>query len=235
MYPTIESTVDDIFGAAWNITDGIVVPKTDDIVLKNGGKNVDATYLYADLAESSKLAQTLYKETVGKIIRAYINTASRILRQYGGEIRSFDGDRVMAIFMGEEKNRKAVRAALGINWAVQEVIRPAIKTAWSDGEKFSHIEHGIGIDTGDALIVRGGVRDNNDLISVGAAPNIAAKLSEIRGTHAIHITDRVFDDLDDQLLTYNDGRNTIWQKIYGGTVVGGNSQTVHGTSVQWAV
>lgn len=170
MNPTINSTVNDILKAQWNITGGRAVPKTEDIVLKNGGRIVDATYLYADLAGSSRLAQTIKKEVTAKVIRAYINTASRILRHYAGEIRSFDGDRVMAIFMGEKKNPNAVRAALGINWAVQKVISPAIEANWTNGNIISDIRHGIGIDTGEALIVRGGVRDNNDLISIGAAP-----------------------------------------------------------------
>lgn len=235
MYPPIETTVDDILTAKWSITDGRVVPKTEDVVLKNGGRKVDATYLYADLAESSKLAQTLTKEATAKIIRVYINTASRILRQHGGEIRSFDGDRVMAIFMGEDKNWNAVRAALGINWAVLEVIRPAIKSNWSDGENFSNISHGIGIDTGEALIVRGGVRDHNDLISIGAAPNVAAKLSDIRGSYSIHITDRVRDELNEELLTYDEGRRQVWNKNFGSTSVGGTYQTVYGTNVQWGV
>ncbi|WP_404433897.1 adenylate/guanylate cyclase domain-containing protein [Microbacterium lacus] len=235
MYPTIESTVNEILTEPWNITDGRVVPETENIVMKNGGKKVDATYIYADLAESSGLAQNLTKEAAAKIIRAYINTSARILRQYGGEIRSFDGDRVMAIFMGEEKNWKAVRAALAINWAVLEVIRPAIRTAWTDGADFSEINHGIGIDTGEALIVRGGVRDNNDLISVGAAPNVAAKLSDIRDSFPIHITDRVRVDLNEELLTYNEGRNQIWQKLSGQTVVGGKYHTVYGSSVQWGL
>lgn len=94
MYPSIESSVSEIFSATWNITNGIKVPKTEDVVLKNGGRLVDATYLYADLAGSSKMADSLFKETTAKIIRAYINSASRILRHQGGEIRSFDGDRV---------------------------------------------------------------------------------------------------------------------------------------------
>lgn len=149
MYPTIESSVRDIFYAGWNISNGTKVPETDDVVMKNGGKVVDATYLYADLAGSSKLAHSLTKEATAIIIRAYINTASRILRQYGGEIRSFDGDRVMAIFMGEDKNRKAVRAAFGINWAVHQVLKPAIENKWNDVSKHYQINHGVGIDTGD--------------------------------------------------------------------------------------
>ncbi|XKH54008.1 adenylate/guanylate cyclase domain-containing protein [Citricoccus nitrophenolicus] len=149
MYPTIESSVYDIFNAPWNITNGTVVPETEAIVMKNGGRRVDATYLYADLAGSSKLAHTMQKETTARIIRAYVNTAVRILRYHGGEIRSFDGDRVMAIFMGHSKNNDAVRTALAINWAVQEVIAPAIEKKWTDVSKNYTIGHGIGIDTGE--------------------------------------------------------------------------------------
>lgn len=187
MYPSIQQSVQDILNTDWNITNGTVVPKTEDIVLKNGGRLVDATYLYADLAGSSKLAKTVYKEVTAAVIRAYINTASRILRNYAGEIRSFDGDRVMAIFMGADKETRAVRAALAINWAVVEVLRPAMAKRWTSFESYYTINHGIGIDTGEALIVRGGVRDNNDLISVGEAPNQAAKLSEIRDAYPLTI------------------------------------------------
>ena len=172
--------------------------------MKNGGRLVDATYLYADLAGSSKLAHSMKKETTAIIVRAYISSAARILRNYGGEIRSFDGDRVMAIFMGSDKNRKAVRAALGINWAVSHVIKPAIEQKWNDVSKSYTIGHGIGIDTGEALIVRGGVRDHNDLISIGDAPNDAARLSEYR-TWPINITKAVYDCLDDQHLYAGDG------------------------------
>lgn len=232
MYPTIESSVADIFNAAWNITDGRVVPTTEDVVLKNGGKRVEATYLYADLAGSSKLAHTMKKETTATIVRAYINTASRILRQYGGEIRSFDGDRVMAIFMGDDKNQKAVRAALGINWAVEKVIAPAIESKWTDVSKSYTVSHGIGIDTGEALIVRGGVRDNNDLISIGDAPNDAARLSEYRGAR-INITAAVHNDLPDDHKTFSNG-GAVWWSSNGYTALE-TFTTLYHSNAWWEV
>lgn len=204
MYPSIDTTVNEIFSSDWNITNGRTVPKTEDIVMRNGGRLVEATYLYADLAGSSKMAKTLKKETTAKIIRAYISSASRILRYKGGEIRSFDGDRVMAIFMGPDKETNAVRAALGINWALNEVIRPAIEKTWNDGTKFSSVSHGIGIDSGESLIVRGGVRDNNDLISIGEAPNKAAKLSEVRDSYELSITQAVYEAMSNEVAYTND-------------------------------
>lgn len=233
LYPSIDSSVTDILKASWSITDGRVVPKTEDIVMKNGGRLVDASYLYADLAGSSKMANSLLKETTAKIIRAYINTASRILRNYGGEIRSFDGDRVMAIFMGEDKETKAVRAALAINWAVFEVLRPKIKANWSDGEDFCDITHGIGIDTGEALIVRGGVRDNNDLISIGKAPNRAAKLSELRGSQQITITSAVYEAMDNEVAFMENGQR-MWGQTYNRNDSGQN-EVIYRSSSYWGV
>ncbi|MFF2316973.1 adenylate/guanylate cyclase domain-containing protein [Arthrobacter sp. NPDC058097] len=233
MYPSIETSVSEILGAPWNITNGTKVPETDDIVMKNGGRLVDATYLYADLAGSSRMASSLKKETTGKIIRAYINTASRILRNFGGEIRSFDGDRVMAIFMGADKETQAVRAALAINWAVYEVLRPKIKATWSDGEDFCNISHGIGIDTGEALIVRGGVRDNNDLISIGQAPNQAAKLSEIRDSYDLAITQAVYEAMSNNVAFMADGTR-LWTKQYSRTP-SGRQEVLFRSSANWGV
>ncbi len=233
MYPTIETTVNEIISTPWSISAGTTVPETDDVVLKNGGKLVEATYVYADLADSSKMAQSLKKEAAAKIIKVYVNTATRILKSREGEIRSFDGDRVMAIFMGANKEDRAVRAALGINWAVLRVIRQAIRDGWSDGEDFCNIDHGIGVDSGEALIVRGGIRNSNDLISVGAAPNIAAKLSDLRSTgRTIHITSAVRDSLSEELVRFDTGE--IWSRLTAQRI-GGNLVTVYGTSGYWEV
>lgn len=235
MYPTVESSVADIFSVTMNVTNGTKVPETDDIVLKNGGKLVDATYLYADLAGSSRMAQNLKKEAAAKVIKSYVNTATRILRHKGGEIRSFDGDRVMAIFMGADKEERAVRAAMGIHWAVQEVIPAAIKKQYTDPEKFPTIAHGIGIDSGEALIIRGGIRDSNDLISIGAAPNIAAKLSDIRDFRgSIFITEAVKKVLGDDYLRYDSWRE-VWKQISWNHDVGGNGVQVWGTGVYWPI
>lgn len=233
MYPSIETSVTNILKEPWAITDGRVVPKTEDVVMKNGGRRVEAAYLYADLAGSSKMADTLEKEATAKIIRAYINTAARILRHFGGEIRSFDGDRVMAIFMGGDKETKAVRAALAINWAVLDVLRFAIKENWTDGATFCNISHGIGIDTGEALIVRGGVRDNNDLISIGKAPNRAAKLSEIRGSYQLAITPAVYEAMDNTVAFTAEGKN-LWVRASNRNDSGHN-EVIFRSSAIWSV
>lgn len=167
-------------------------------------------------------------------MRAYVNSAARIFGRYGGEVRSFDGDRVQAIFVGDDKNTRAVRAALAINWAVAEVIKPGIAERWNDvaGQAYN-IGHGIGIDTGEALIVRGGARAHSDLISVGSAPNVAAKFSTIRTSlGSIFITQAVFDDMDQSVATDPETNRSMWGRA-GFLNVGGTNYSVLRSSWHW--
>jgi len=174
-------------GTQYDTRVGRDVPTTTKVGLKEAVK-VDATYLYADLADSSTLAQSVPPEDAARVIRAYVNVVVRLIRYNEGHIRSFDGDRVMGIYMGPDKETRAGRTALAAEayvrmmreWIPDEV--PSVNEAdWS-------MRHGIGIDTGEALIVRGGIRNNSDLISIGQAPNVAAKLSDLRDGKSIHAT-----------------------------------------------
>ncbi len=223
----VETKVQEGIDVAWSIRDGQTVPKTEDVVLRNGAVKVEATYLYADLANSSVAAQKLTKEATGKIIRSYLNAASRIIQRFGGHIRSFDGDRVMGIFMGNSKNTSAAKAGFGVNWAIHEVLRPRLNAKWNDLERFYRVDHGVGIGTGEAFIVRGGVRDNNDLVSIGDAPNIAAKLSSLRIGPDVYITDAVYDQLHESAKTY-EGKS-MWERVPN-QQIGGSLFAVRGSS-----
>lgn len=227
---SIRSDVETVLSTGLSIEDARVVPKTEDVALSNGAKKIDATYAYADLADSTKLAKVGSPWAVAKVIRSYVNAVAAVFRNYGGEIRSFDGDRVMAIFVGSDKNDKAVRAALAINWAVIEVINPALQKHMKPLADLWTIKHGIGIDTGEGLIVRGGVRGHNDLISIGRAPNVAAKLSEIRGNKTLNITYEVYSDLHGS--SWQSGDVNMWTNC-GQANFGGGMVTVMGSNYHW--
>ena len=207
------------------------VPKTQQVSLeKNEGVEVTATYVYADMVGSSALAQMAYKPVTAKIIRSYINGASSILREFGGDIKSFDGDRVMAIFIGEDMETRAVRAALAVNWLVDQELSAKIAQTWTDIASSWRLKHSIGIDRGDAVITRGGVRGDNDLISIGSAPNVAAKLSDLRDGYSIHITKAVYEPMSYEVAIYNN--SNFWHQLLPVTV-GGKTFSVLATNAYW--
>lgn len=185
-------------------------PSDKYIPLGGGAVKMNATYLYADLANSTKLAQTLDRRIVAKVFKSYLATSCRLIRRNNGKVLGYDGDRILGIFVGRNSKNNAVKCAFEVNYVTKKIIRLKFK------EKFKgirdnriKINHGIGIDSGEVLIIRAGARRSNDLVSIGRGPNLAAKLSDIRlyrPEASIFITRSVFNSLS----LYN--REDIWRQ-----------------------
>jgi adenylate cyclase len=227
----LKSQTATIVKSAWSRRDGTVVPETDDLGLGNESVDLEATFLYADLADSTKLA--IEKQSIAaEVFKAYLAGTTRIIRSLGGEIRSFDGDRVMGVFIEGAKNTAAAEAALKISYFFQNILRPEFGGFYSSREL--KLAQTVGVDTGKVMVVRSGIRKNNDLVWVGRAPNIAVKLSAIREEgYSSYISDTVFNAMldDSKYSKYSDppgqemweGRSWSNGKVYGvGTVYRSN-------------
>lgn len=215
----ITATSAELLSTPWATRDGQVVPSTDSVAFKNGAVKIEATYLYADLADSTKFQKLHTPEFAARVMRMYLSGACEIIRNAGGSIKSFDGDRVMGIFVGNQMRNTAARVGLRINWLVDTVINPQIKQVFEHHKQTPWVvTHGVGIDCGEAFITRAGVRNkegttnHNDLISIGAAPNIAAKLSARRGTDygPVWITNRVYDFLNEGSKLGGTAKANMW-------------------------
>jgi class 3 adenylate cyclase len=208
----IRDEVAAIFATNWKTRDGQVVPDSDSVKLGNDAVNLEGTVLYADLADSTELVNSYKSHFAAEIYKAYLVTACRIIRARGGIITAFDGDRVMAVFIGGNKNSSAARTALEINWAVRSVIGPAIKVQYPTTSY--EIRQAVGIDTSSLFVARTGIRGSNDLVWVGRAANYAAKLSALRnGSYRSFITEDVFNKLSDESKNGGNPRRVMWDKI----------------------
>ncbi|WP_350005755.1 adenylate/guanylate cyclase domain-containing protein [Pseudarthrobacter sp. WHRI 8279] len=231
----LECAVDDIVFAEMDTRFGSKVPTSDTVKLSNGGVYIEAAYLYTDMADSTGLARWHTAETSAKIIKAFLSAASRILRHHDGEIRSYDGDRVMAIFIGGDGSTRAIRAALEIKWAVENVVRQSLRLALSGeyNENIWQLSHRTGIDYGLALIARAGVRNHNDLVSIGDAPNIAAKLSDLKG-YRTFISERVWKEASYDSCFSSKG-DAIWSQPETLNIGGGRYESVRHSNWGWVI
>ncbi len=196
----------------WDKRDGRGVPETEDVALLGGAVELSATFLYADLASSSKMAKELDRRIVAKILKSFLYCASKLIVACDGKIVSFDGDRVLGVFYGDHKNTSAAKCALQIHWAVK-LIREKFETGYDSVKSASfRIAHGVGIDTGKVLAVRGGVRGSNDLIWIGRAPNLAAKLSDLRESpYCSFITASVFNTMFETSKYGGTNHELMWE------------------------
>lgn len=208
----LEGHVAEIFSTSWSVVKSTKVPESSDVVLKNGASEIEAVFLYADLAGSSLLAQTCPWTTTAKIIRAYLDCAVRQIRANGGAIRSFDGDRVMGIFIGNRANSRATLAARELDYCVHNIINPKAKKSFkSIRDNEIVIKHCAGIDYGVVRAVRAGIRNNNDLIWIGKAAAFAAKLSDVREyPYEVFISKAVYNKISEDSKIV--GGKNIWEE-----------------------
>lgn len=207
----LSDITDGVFQPDFDVRSGTVIPDTEKIALKDGAVKLDATFLYADLAGSSLLAKHCPWSTTAKILRAYLECSTRLIRAYTGEIKSFDGDRVMGVFVGDLQHTYAVKCAREIFYTLEKIIQPKAYAKFDSFKNNSiYLKNCVGIDCGSTHAVRAGIRASNDLIWIGKAPSFAAKLSDVREyPFSVYISARVYGKLgDDQKRA---GQTALWE------------------------
>lgn len=211
---SLENQVGTIISTPWNKRSGRKVPETTEVAYGGGAVELEATFLYADLANSSKIAKAFDQRVAAKIIKSYLATSSSLIKSCGGKIVSFDGDRVLGVFYDGPKSTNAVKCALHINYVLTHIIRPKFENAYDPVRNASfRISHGVGIDTGKVLVVRAGARGDNDLVWIGRAPNLAAKLSDLRESpYSTFITAPVYNCMLDSSKFGGNPSQNMWQK-----------------------
>jgi class 3 adenylate cyclase len=204
----VEEAVGKILREQWTTRDGRVVPSPADLGLGNDAVQLDGTVLYADMAASTALVDTYKPTFAAEIYKTYLVSAAKIVKNFDGQITAYDGDRIMAVFIGDSKCSNAAKAALRIQSAIVEIINPALLAQYP--KTTYQLSHVVGIDTSPLFVARIGVRNDNDLVWVGRAANYAAKLTAIEETNRIFITGDVFDKLNETAKFGGKNKEPMW-------------------------
>lgn len=179
-----------VFSSPWEETLGRVVPDPPVVGLGNKATLLNqAVVLYADLDGSTNMVDSNYWQFSAEIYKTFLHCAAKIIKSENGVITAYDGDRIMAVFIGDSKCDRAVKVALHLQFAVTEIIQPAINQQYNTDFVIGHT---VGIDMSDIRAVRTGVRGDNDLVWVGKAANYAAKLTNLPRHYPTRITEEVY-------------------------------------------
>src|SRR5215471_8838511 len=139
----LERDVARVFRAQWSTRDGNVVPDDSDITLGNDAVKLEGTVLYADLADSTGMVASQTASVAAELYKSFLHCAAKIIRSEDGMLSAYDGDRVMAVYIGHMKNTRAGPSALKIHYAVLSIVNPAYKSVYTSG---AHVlKHVVGI------------------------------------------------------------------------------------------
>lgn len=203
----LKSEVASIFHDAWEVTTGRVVPAPSSIGLGNKAIEFEsATVLYADLDGSTVMVDKKTWQFSAEIYKTYLHCAAKIVKAQDGVITAYDGDRIMAMFIGDRKCSRAAEAGLQLNYVVRHLINPGIQAQYSTDFVLQHV---VGIDMSSIRAARTGVRGDNDLVWVGRAANYAAKLTSLPSSkQQVWVTGDVYKVLASDVKQYND--RDVW-------------------------
>ncbi len=160
------------------------------------------TVMFCDMADSTALSTKLDPEDLQDVIRAYQETCTGVIREYGGFVARYMGDGILVYFgypKSLERNaERAVLSALSMLEAMTELNRTL-----GHGQDVE-IAVRIGIATGMVVVgevVGEGLAQERTV--VGEAPNLAARLQSIAGRNGI-VIGSLTKELAGEEFTYKD-------------------------------
>ena len=227
----LRDEVRQIFAEQWTMSKGIVVPNPENLTLTNNARHfARATILYADLSGSTTLVDGYPWTMAGEIYKTYLACAARIIRSMSGEIVAYDGDRIMAVFIGDTQTSNAAKCALQINWAVKNIVNPTLKQQYPQRDYV--VKQVVGIDTSEIRAARIGIRGGNDLVWIGRAANYAAKLTECRNDYPTWITADGYNQLADYAKFGGNPKQNMWGQFKWTAM---NDIPVYGSTWWWSL
>src|SRR5206468_12308148 len=137
------------------------------------------TVLFADVADSTPLAERLDPESLRQVMSRWFERMSEVLVRHGGTVEKFIGDAVMAVFgipeLHEDDALRAVRAATEL--------REALTKLNDELEELGvHIGIRVGLNTGEVVAGDG---SGGQMLATGDPVNVAKRLEESARTGEI--------------------------------------------------
>src|SRR5881227_2158595 len=138
------------------------------------------TVLFADVADSTPLAERLDPESLRQVMSRWFERMSEVLVRHGGTVEKFIGDAVMAVFgipeLHEDDALRAVRAATELRQALAELNQQL--------ERELEVRIGIRVGVNSGEVVAGDGTGGQMLVT-GDAVNVAKRLEEAARTGEI--------------------------------------------------
>lgn len=197
---SLAQMVDENLAGTYTTTKPRSVPNPEDIPLGKQAAQLEATALFIDIRQSSDIANAVRRQTAAKMLKSYFRGAVTVINSHGGRVRSFNGDGMLALFIGDVRSSSAAKAAMETKWFVQNILGRKMDRYFQNNRQALGQELGLsigcGLDDGYIYAVRVGIRGTNDVAWVGRCTNTAAKLSNIlRPPQQIALTREVYKRL----------------------------------------
>lgn len=157
-----------------------------------GGREVNATVLFADIVGFTQLSEGMAPDAVAELLNDYFNAISSAADFYRGTIDKFMGDCAMLVFGVPEDDSEHLYHGLCCAVMIQRLVTRLNETRAAHGQVT--VDFRVGINAGPMLAGNLGSQNRMQYTVVGDAVNLASRLSNMAAPGEVIIPDHLVRD-----------------------------------------
>lgn len=161
--------------------------------LAHASRLADVTILFSDIRGFTNISETMRPADVFTMLNYNLSKQIDIITAHQGVIDKLNGDEIMAVFEGDDKERDALQCAR----AIVECLSKENSEQPKDRNTV-----GIGINSGPVFIGSLGNDALRDFTVVGNTVNLAARLCGLAGAYQVLFTEATRDAIAGQSIAY---------------------------------
>src|SRR5512138_2473852 len=172
-----------------------ILDQIDPNSLQIGGKKVYITVLFADIRGFTAYSEKHSPEELVAVLNRYLAAAADAVLAHEGTVDKFLGDAVMAWYnapvLQPDHTLRAVKSALAI--------REAVAALHAQMPKETHLDFGVGIHYGEAVLGWIGTEKRLEFTSIGDSVNTSKRIQENSAKNQILISKEAYERVKDEI------------------------------------
>jgi adenylate cyclase len=159
----------------------------DGLIRRGDGETIRAVLWFSDMRNFTGLSETLPAERMLAMLNEYFDVLDAALRPRGGEILSFIGDGVLAIFPVVDAMFLPQACAGAVEAATDAIDRMTAVNRARAAKGEPDIRFGVGLHVGSFTYGNIGTEDRLDFTAIGPAVNRCARLEALTKVLAVPV------------------------------------------------
>lgn len=135
--------------------------------MMRGGERRRVSVIFTDIRGYTEFSESVPPEVVIEVLNRYFDVQTEIVNQHRGDVDKFIGDALVAVFEGDDMERRAVACGVEITAGLARLLE-------QHPEYNLHV--GIGIASGEVVMGAMGAKDRMDFTVLGSTVNLSARL-----------------------------------------------------------
>ncbi|RPI94540.1 MAG: adenylate/guanylate cyclase domain-containing protein [Chloroflexi bacterium] len=172
-----------------------ILDQIDPNSLQIGGKKVYMTVLFADIRGFTAYSERQSPEELVAVLNCYLAAAADAVLAHEGTVDKFLGDAVMAWYNAPvpqpDHTLRAIKSALAI--------RDAVAALHTQMPRESHLDFGVGIHYGEAVLGWIGTEKRLEYTAIGDSINTSKRIQENSAKNQILISREAYERVKDEI------------------------------------